>query len=355
MHSDPEKHERIQRLNTHILNLILAALWLIVIAIAAACFAKAAHGATSAQQTAARSVCSIDVGHTVNGREFINLGTGTYIGGSPPMVITCGHLFEAPIVRPRCTWPNGSSVAATRVSYDPRQEIGIIFLTEKPAGVAPVPIAETPPAVSAPVCVVGYSGTNIATIKDGYKTPTPKSSAGWDELRLVNSRLIDGDSGGPVLNASGELAGVLWGGTYSTSYAPLRSLRQYLNGRCIGNSCFLQPIQPVRPIQPIQPAPPITIQPIQPATQIDYDLIVSRVVEAIRQDPNLRGQDGAPGPPGKDGKDGPRGPAGPTSPVAQLDYDAITLEILKRIDYNELASKVVQEGDLIIEVEPITP
>jgi hypothetical protein len=93
----------------------------------------------------------------------------------------------------------------------------------RPDGVRPVPLADIPPRPGDVLTIAGYgSGTYRAATGrcTKYFAPTldlPK------QLVEVSVQARQGDSGGPILNARGELAGVLFGasrGTTMGSYAP---------------------------------------------------------------------------------------------------------------------------------------
>ena len=118
-----------------------------------------------------------------------------------------------------------------------------------------------------------------------------------------------GDSGGPVINANGELFGILWGGDSSTSIVVSTvKLRRFLFD---DEKCFRffkrQPRQinvtitnPPVAVTPLPMPAPIEPMPVQPAP-----IVVPAPSVVV----------GPPGPAGPVGAQGPSGPVGPQGPA----------------------------------------
>lgn len=159
-----------------------------------------------------------------------------------------------------------------------------------------------------------------------------------EEFVCDHGTICIGDSGGPIVNSSGEVAGIIKSIPKTldvcnrTVYAA-RHCQTWVQQRCPGGVCPQYPQYQVRPygggvrLQPpvvIEP-PSYEVQPMQPPQRVlptPAPQIVPQPVpgpQGQRGERGQVGQQGVPGPPGERGAQGPpgvgqQGPVGPTGP-----------------------------------------
>ncbi len=149
-------------------------------------------------------------------------GSGTLVDvrGDYGLVLTNWHVVSDATHTIEVVFPDGFRSAARVITTDRTWDLAALAIW-KP-NVEPVPLAPRAPQPGEPLTIAGYgSGTYRAITGTCTQYVAPALNKPYEMVELsVAAR--QGDSGGPILNSRGELAGVLWGagwGTTSGSYS----------------------------------------------------------------------------------------------------------------------------------------
>jgi hypothetical protein len=169
-----------------------------------------------------------------------SFGTGSLIdvNGEHGLVVTNWHVVRDASGPIYAFFGDGFQSEATVVKVDRDWDLAALSVRKPPKAV-PVPIAQHAPRAGDWLCIAGYgSGDYRAAAGRCTQYVSPATHLPY-EMVEVAAEARQGDSGGPILNERGELAGVLFGsgsGTTSGSYA----------GRVLS---FLQGVMPQAPQQ----------------------------------------------------------------------------------------------------------
>ncbi|MCL2005179.1 MAG: serine protease [Planctomycetaceae bacterium] len=150
-----------------------------------------------------------------------SFGTGSYIGtyGEYGVVLTNHHVVcETGNDRlVHVHFPSGFSSFGAVVKTDLVWDLALVAISKPPASIPTLPIARTPSKPGEPLWIVGF-GSGLYRIAKGqcvrYLAPPENPKNGTVplyEIMEVSVHARKGDSGGPILNQRGELAGVLFG------------------------------------------------------------------------------------------------------------------------------------------------
>ena len=136
------------------------------------------------------------------------VGTAFLIGDG--YALTAYHVvFEAK--RLSAVTLNKKRYTVQVVGYDDQADLALIRVNV-PAGTPFFPLAAARPAVGDPALAIGNGGGDFLTPKTGRLTGLDSDAGRADfppgTLEL-NAQLIPGDSGGPIINARGEVMGVV--------------------------------------------------------------------------------------------------------------------------------------------------
>lgn len=162
---------------------------------------------------------SSSIGHSATCRIVNTLPSGVRCIGSGTLVdreekygliITCQHLFQEGVGTIRVGFSNGETFWGRLLHQDRAADLAALLIARPSAD--PVPVATNLPQPGEEVWSCGYGpdgryGCNRGRVV-GYVRTAQMSS--WETLELTG-QARQGDSGGPVLNARGELVAVLWG------------------------------------------------------------------------------------------------------------------------------------------------
>ncbi len=176
-----------------------------------------------------RAVARIAVTSLKTGKRI--LGTAILIGpgGKRDVAITAHHLFTG-ITRPfkiTLTFPNGKKFEATLVAEDKAADLAAVVMVS--TGIEPMPLSLVAPLVGDRVSVAGYGGEGCYRTTFGVVEPYSRDRDPVVMAMSGGSR--GGDSGGPMVNASGELVGVLATTNGRSSYGAYNGeICQFLSG-----------------------------------------------------------------------------------------------------------------------------
>ena len=139
-------------------------------------------------------------------------GSGTYISsyGRYGIIITNWHVVRDSDGLIQVHFPDHFGYYAAVISNDPTWDLAVLLIS-KPENTPMVSIAQTAPKVGDPLWIAGY-GSGKYRLIGGHCTQyiTPETGLKNEFVELsVEAR--QGDSGGPIFNQKGELAGVLFG------------------------------------------------------------------------------------------------------------------------------------------------
>ncbi|HWA99705.1 MAG TPA: serine protease [Pirellulales bacterium] len=148
-------------------------------------------------------------------------GSGTLIdvNDAVGLIVTNWHVVEAPSARITVIFPDGFRAAANVLKTDRDWDLAAIVCA-KPR-VAPVRLSRVAPLPGEMLTIAGYGKGDYRSASGRctqYLAPDPKLPY---EIVELEASARQGDSGGPIFNARGELAGVLFGhsrGLTSGSY-----------------------------------------------------------------------------------------------------------------------------------------
>lgn len=128
------------------------------------------------------------------------------------------------------TFPEGHRAAARVLKTDSDWDLAALSV-QKPPRAQPLSLATAPAQIGEPLVIAGYGGGDFRAAL-GRCTQYLAPGNGFPfEMLEVSVEARQGDSGGPILNQRGEIAGVLFGsstGATSGSYAG--RVRQFLTG-----------------------------------------------------------------------------------------------------------------------------
>jgi len=143
-----------------------------------------------------------------------NKGSGTYLGDG--LYASAWHVVrDNPNGSITVTWKTGERYAVRVVASEPVWDIVLLESQERPQG--GVPLTHTTPGIGAELYLAGYSqGPLQAWRGRAVSTSSPVGSQSADWMNATGGA-ISGDSGGPVLDSTGNYVGPLWGSSGSTT------------------------------------------------------------------------------------------------------------------------------------------
>jgi hypothetical protein len=147
-----------------------------------------------------------------------SLGSGTLIDVKDPyaLVVTNWHVIREAAGEINVIFPDGFRSPARVVQHDADWDLAALSIW-KP-NVLPVRISTELPKIGEPLTIAGYGSDGAFRAVSGrctqYMSPSEKHPREIVELAAVARQ---GDSGGPIFNQRGELAGVLFGSVDNTT------------------------------------------------------------------------------------------------------------------------------------------
>jgi hypothetical protein len=177
----------------------------------------------------ARIVAADDSGTSVGSGVLVD------INATQGLVLTNWHVVRESKGPVLVQFPDGFQSAGTVLKQDPDWDLAVLVIWKPDA--QPVAIAPASPVIGEPLTIAGY-GRGHYREETGPCTQYLSPGSGLPmELVEVLATARQGDSGGPIFNASGVLAGVLFGqGDGRTVGSSASRVRMFL--RSVGSSGF---------------------------------------------------------------------------------------------------------------------
>ena len=141
----------------------------------------------------------------------VSLGSGVLVdvNGSQGLVLTNWHVIRDSRSAVLVQFADGFQSAGTVIRFDEAWDLAAISIWKPKA--TPVPLAQRNPIPGEPLSIAGY-GRGAYREQRGRCTEYLSPGSGYPkELVELQAPARQGDSGGPILNADGRLAGVLFG------------------------------------------------------------------------------------------------------------------------------------------------
>ena len=141
-------------------------------------------------------------------------GSGVLVSvtGSHGVIVTNWHVIRDGKDGVVVKWPGGKITPAKVQGTDTVWDLAALAVTNPPA--APVPVAVQAPRVGDPLTIAGYGPDGKYLEQTGAVTlyASPGRGRGVQpQLVEMKAAARQGDSGGPMLDADGHVAGVLFG------------------------------------------------------------------------------------------------------------------------------------------------
>ena len=143
--------------------------------------------------------------------DAISYGSGTLVGSTKKhgLVLTNWHVVRDATGQISVRFPDGFRSAATVLKSDEDWDLAALLIWRPEA--EPAPLAEEPPEDGEELTIAGFgtgeyreaSGKVVQYVSPGKDKPF--------EIVEVEVAAREGDSGGPILNQQGQVAGVLFG------------------------------------------------------------------------------------------------------------------------------------------------
>ncbi|MFN9369803.1 MAG: serine protease [Planctomycetia bacterium] len=140
-----------------------------------------------------------------------SLGSGVLVdvNRTQGLVLTNWHVIRDSRAAVLVQFPDGFQSAGTVIRWDEAWDLAAIVVWRPPA--MPVPIAAAPPVPGEQLTIAGF-GRGTYREESGPCTEYLSPGAGYPkEFVELAATARQGDSGGPIFNADGKLAGVLFG------------------------------------------------------------------------------------------------------------------------------------------------
>jgi S1-C subfamily serine protease len=141
----------------------------------------------------------------------VSLGSGVLVdmNQSQGLVLTNWHVIRDTRSAVLVQFPDGFQSAGTVIRYDEAWDLAALVIWKPQA--TPIPLADQPPQIGELLTIAGF-GRGAYRAETGPCTEYLSPGTGYaKEFVELSATARQGDSGGPILNADGKLAGVLFG------------------------------------------------------------------------------------------------------------------------------------------------
>ena len=194
-----------------------------------------------------------------------SLGSGVLVDRNHEqgLVLTNWHVVRDTRSAVLVQFPDGLQAAGNVVRWDEAWDLAAVVIWKPTA--APIPLAATPPAPGDLLTIAGY-GRGPYRAQTGRCTEYLSPAEGYPrEFVELSVGARQGDSGGPILNERGELAGVLFGQTSGRTIGACSTrLRAFLAS--VGSDGFSAADQAAMASQPHAAAPAALLAPAAPGS-----------------------------------------------------------------------------------------
>jgi hypothetical protein len=207
-------------------------------------------------------------------RDGVSYGSGTLvaINDTYGLVVTNWHVVRDAAAPVGVVFPNGFYSAATILRIDRDWDLAALAVWRP--NVSPLPLANQAPHPGERLTVAGYgNGSYRAIAGQCTQYVSPGGNLPFEMLEL-SAPSRNGDSGGPILNDRGEIAGVLFGSAYGqTTGSYCGRVRLFLNSvaddfhRLPAQSAAIAKQQPAQ-LVPV-PVAAISAQPTAQAASVE--------------------------------------------------------------------------------------
>ena len=147
----------------------------------------------------------------VPNRDGTSFGSGTLVevDDQHGLVITNWHVVNEASGTIRVVFPDGFESAGSVLGVDRDWDLAAIAIWKPRA--TPVPFASQPPQPGDPLTIAGYGSGNYRSASGRCTQYLAPGKNFPNQIVEVNVAARHGDSGGPMFNQRGEIAGVLFG------------------------------------------------------------------------------------------------------------------------------------------------
>ncbi len=156
--------------------------------------------------------------------------------------------------------PNGSEVRTTVVTTDPANDIALLVADAPLPGARPIPIALQPAKVGERVTVIGFPLPDQMGAKAKLTTGDVSALSGTvDDPRFYqfSAPIQPGNSGGPLLNSSGEVIGIVTSKLDTLRFAERLGTVPEGVGYAV-KIAYLRPMIEGLPVEDLRPVKPLT-------------------------------------------------------------------------------------------------